>query len=334
MLGDDLMSNVKCPNCSSAWNKTREKCPSCGMIRTGPGTRQKYEILEAYLPALSLIMRSQGYEHYLIDACAGSGIVRLGETGQVIDGSPLIMAKTREVVQNRIRDKTKEPQANCVFIECHAETFRLLKKTVAPYSAYCQCIHGDCNEKLDTVLDTITSDVKSRNHFAFVYIDPFGLGTPTIRQETLERALKRPFTELFIHFSWEGVSRVAGMLCNLDSPNDSLRKAAASYCTTLDSYMTPAWREIEAKKLPSDERRRAYVQLYKTTLQSYYGRVSEVEIPTGEKDPHYYLFFATRNPTGEQIMQNIVTTVRRRGAVSLQKFFKNNDQKRGMDDNQ
>jgi len=290
------------------------------MIRTGPGTRQKYEILEAYLPALSLIMRNQGYEHYLIDACAGSGIVRLGETERIIDGSPLIMAKTREEVQKRIKDKTKQPQANCVFIECHPKTFSLLEKTVAPFSTYCRCVHGDCNEKLDTVLDSITSDTKSRNHFAFVYIDPFGLGTPTIRQETLQKALQRPFTELFIHFSWEGVSRVAGMLSNVDSLDDRRREAARSYCSTLDSYLTPAWCEIEAKKLPSDERRTAYVQLYKTTLQSYYPRVNKVEIPTGEKDPYYFLFFATRNPTGEQIMQNIIAKVRRRGAALLQRF--------------
>jgi len=291
------------------------------MIRTGPGTRQKYEILAAYLPALSLIMRNQGYEHYLIDACAGSGVVRLDETDRIIDGSPLIMAKTREEVQKRIRDKTKEPQAKCVFIEFHPKTFSLLEKTMAPFSSYCHCVPGDCNEKLDTELDRITSDMKSLNHFAFVYIDPFGLGAPTITQGTLQKALERPFTELFVHFSWEGVSRVAGMLSNLDSPDDRLREAAGSYCATLDAYLTPAWREIEAKKLPSDERRTAYVELYKTTLQSYYPQVNNVEIPTGAKDPDYFLFFATRNPTGEEIMQNIITKVRRRGAASLQRFF-------------
>jgi three-Cys-motif partner protein len=291
------------------------------MIRTGPGTLQKYEILAAYLPALSLIMRNNGYEHYLIDACAGSGIVRLGETDQIIDGSPLIMAKTREQVQSRIRDKTKEPQAKCIFIEFHPKTFSLLEKTMVPFSAYCHSVHGDCNEKLDVELDRITSDLKSRNHFAFVYIDPFGLGAPTIMQDTLRRILERSFTELFVHFSWEGVSRVAGMLSNLDSPDERLRKTARSQCDTLDIYLTPAWREIEARKLPPNERQVAYVSLYKTTLQEYYSRVNQVEIPAGAKDPDYYLFFATRNSTGEEIMKNIIIKVRRRGTESLQKYF-------------
>ncbi len=311
---------MKCPNCKSEWGGS-EKCASCGMIRTGPGTLQKYEILADYLPALSLIMRNQGYEHYLIDACAGSGIVRLNESSRIIDGSPLIMAKAREVVQTRIKDKTKEHQAKCIFIEFHSKTFDLLKTTIAPFSSYCRCVPGDCNQELDTELEGITSDLMPKNHFAFVYMDPFGLGAPTIQQSTLERVLTRKFTELFVHFSWEGVSRVAGSLRNLDAQNETLRKTATSQCQTLDSYLTPAWREIEVKNMRPDERRSAFVNLYRTTLQEYYPRVDQVEIPTGAKDPHYYLFFATRNEAGEEIMRNIITKARRRGAASLQGFL-------------
>jgi three-Cys-motif partner protein len=318
---------VKCPKCDSLWDERNTRC-SCGLIRTGPGTKQKYEILADYLPELSKIMRYRGYEHYLIDACAGSGTVFDPENGIIVDGSPLIMAKTRDEVQKRIKDKTKEPQANCIFIEVDRKTFHLLEETIAPFSAYCHCVQGDCNERLDKELDQITSAVKERNHFAFVYIDPFGLGAPTIRHETLQRVLNRPFTELLVHFNWEGVSRVAGSLNNINAADATLRKTAESHCATLDSYL-PGWREIEVRNLPPDERRSAYVELYKTGLQQHFQNVVYVEIPTGAGNPDYFLFFATRNDAGHSIMSKVISKVKRRGMVQLAKFVGSTDRENG-----
>ena len=313
---------MRCPNCNTTWPKD-PRC-SCGLIRTGPGTKQKYEILLDYLPQLSRIMRIRGYEHYLIDACAGSGVVFDSENSLTIDGSPLIMARTRDIVQKIIRDKTKEPHAKCIFIEFHPKTFVLLQEAVTPFLGFCQCLSGDCNEKLDEELDQITSEVKERNHFAFVYIDPFGLGTPTIKQETLQRVLNRPFTELLVHFNWEGVSRVAGSLNNLEAPDDTLRKTAESHCGTLDAYL-PGWRKIEAKRLPPKERLSAYVDLYRQGLQQHFQNVIDIEIPTGADNPNYVLLFATRNQAGHDIMSNIFTKVRRRGAAPLEGFVGQDD---------
>jgi three-Cys-motif partner protein len=277
-----------------------------------------------YLPQLSRIMRIWGYEHYLIDACAGSGVVFDPESGQIIDGSPLIMAKTRDRVQMIIKDKTKEPQAKCIFVEFHPKTFVSLQKAVSPFRGFCRCLQGDCNKKLDEELDQITSEVKERNHFAFVYIDPFGLGAPTIKQETLQRVLNRPFTELLVHFNWEGVSRVAGSLNNLDAQDETLRKTAEGHCGTLDAYL-PGWREIEAKRLPPKERLSAYVELYRHGLQQHFQNVIDIEIPTGADNPDYILFFATRNDAGRAIMSSIVSKVRRRGAAPLKEFLGQDD---------
>jgi three-Cys-motif partner protein len=272
-------------------------------------------------------MRVRGYEHYLIDACAGSGVVFDPESSQIIDGSSLIMAKTRDRVQKIIKDKTKESQAKCIFIEVHSKTFDLLHREVMPFSDFCRCLRGDCNEKLDEGLDQITSEVKQRNHFAFVYIDPFGLGTPTIKQETLQRVLNRPFTELLVHFNWEGVSRVAGSLNNLDALDDTLRKTAESHCGTLDIYL-PGWREIEGKDLPPKERLSAYVELYRQGLQQHFQNVIDIEIPTGADNPNYVLLFATRNQAGHDIMSNIISKVRRRGAEPLEGFLAKDDRQK------
>jgi len=271
-------------------------------------------------------MRVNGYEHYLIDACAGSGVVFDSENSLTIDGSPLIMARTRDIVQKIIKDKTKEPQAKCIFIEFHPKTFALLQKEVTRFSDFCRCLPGDCNEKLDEGLDQITSEVKERNHFAFVYIDPFGLGTPTIQQKTLQRVLNRPFTELPVHFNWEGVSRVAGSLNNLDAQDETLRRRAEGHCGTLDAYL-PGWREIEGKRLSPKERLSAYVELYRYGLQQHFQNVIDIEIPTGADNPNYVLFFATRNEAGRQIMSNVIAKVKRRGAEPLDKLLEKNTQR-------
>jgi three-Cys-motif partner protein len=100
-------------------------CSNCGLVQMGQGTHEKYEILEKYCFALSLIMRNKEIEHYLIDACAGSGIVQAYKGNNIRDGSPLIMAKIRQRVQERIKDKNKEPSIKCKFIECDKRTVML-----------------------------------------------------------------------------------------------------------------------------------------------------------------------------------------------------------------
>lgn len=298
-------------------------CRKCGLVRLGPGTHDKYDLLASYLPQLSKIMRNRDYEHYFIDACAGSGFVLDAEKNELCDGSPIIMSKTRERVNTLLKDATKPHQVKCKFIEIDDRTFKHLQEAVGTYD-FVECINGDCNEKLDAVLDGISSEVKAENHFAFVYVDPFGLGRPIISQETLKRILERNFTELLIHFSWEGVSRMAGFYHNIDNSDVSLAKQARSYVKSLDAYLGNGWQAIEEKQLPPQRRRNEYVNHYHSTLKQYYPGTIHVEIPFGSSNPDYFLFFATRNPSGNEIMTNIIKTLKRKGNLPLDSF-KNQD---------
>jgi len=308
----------KCVNCGLERDERPRACPKCGLVQAGKWTHQKYGILEEYCHPLCLIMRNQGIEHYCIDACAGSGVVQLFEKPELTDGSPLIMAKTRGWVENTIKDKTKQPSVQCKFIEVDSNTYELLKKHIAPYLEFVECINDDCNKELPLCLDKIP------NAFTLVYIDPFGLGDPVIQYETLEQVLDRSFTELFIHFSWEGISRAAGQLENVDHPNETIRKAARSTIETINSYMKGTqWQEIW-KTQPSWRRRKAILELYLSGLKEHYKFIEYVEIPIGSKDPDYYLIFTTRNPTGSKIMKNIIEKKRRKGATPLEKWFSEN----------
>lgn len=305
----------KCANCGFQKDERPRSCPKCGLVQAGKWTHQKYEILEEYCHPLSLIMRNQGFEHFFIDACAGSGVVQRFNVLELMDGSPLIMAKTREWVEGKIKDKTKQLSVRCKFIEVDSKTFKLLEGYVSPYSQFVECKQGDCNVELPLMLDKIP------DAFTFVYIDPFGLGEPVIRYETLEKVLERGFTELFIHFSWEGLSRAAGQLENIDHFDETLKKAARSTVETINSYMKGTeWQEVW-KSQPSWRRRRAILELYLSGLKTYYEFIEYIEVPVGSKDPDYYLVFTTRNSTGGKIMKDIIGKKRRKGAIPLEKWF-------------
>jgi three-Cys-motif partner protein len=305
----------KCANCGFQKDERLRSCPKCGLVQAGKWTHQKYEILEEYCHPLSLIMRNQGFEHYFIDACAGSGVVQRFDISSLVDGSPLIMTKTREWVENAIKDKTKQPSLQCKFVEVESKTFKLLERYTAPYSEFVECKEGDCNKEIPSMLDKIPSA------FTFVYIDPFGLGDPVVRYETVEQVLDRSLTELFIHFSWEGISRAAGQLENIDHPNDRIRRVARSTVETINSYMKGTeWQEVW-KSQPAWQRRKAILELYLSGLKTHYEFIEYVEIPVGSKDPDYYLVFTTRNPTGRKIMKDIINKKRRKGATPLEKWF-------------
>lgn len=65
------------------------------------------------------------------------------------------MAKTREWVENAIKDKTKQPSLQCKFVEVESKTFKLLERYTAPYSEFVECKEGDCNKEIPSMLDKI-----------------------------------------------------------------------------------------------------------------------------------------------------------------------------------
>lgn len=268
----------------------------------GEHTNSKYQILEKYLYSLSLIVGKKGWTHYFIDACAGSGKVCIDN--ELVDGSPLIMAKTRE--------KAKRPSLRCRFIESHPKTYERLVESVEPYSDFSECILGDSNVELDRILDKV-----STYQFAFVFFDPFGLGSPTIQRETVKRLMEREHTEIMMNYSWMAVTRMAGHLKRI--PHDSVSQSVVD---TLDLFHGE-WQDLERRKFSSTrEKSEAFVELYVREWREYYSFINYIEIPIGSKSPIYYLIFTTRNEIGNKIQREIIEKERRRGAESLEKWFK------------
>jgi len=266
-------------------------------------------------------MRNRNLDHYFIDACAGSGRVQAYYNDDYLDGSPLIMSKTRGHVDERIRDRTKTKHVKCIFIEVNSKTHNLLEKWTCDFPD-CERILGDCNEELPKVLDRL--DSRTWKPFAFIYVDPFGLGDPPIMMETLRRVLERDYTELFIQFGVDGLIRTSGWLKYLNSRDPRKREKAESYCKTLrlvigddriDDFCKkwPRWRE-------GDKESKA-LKYYISGLCNYFPHVECVGIPVGSKRPVYYMIYTSRNKTGRKIMQNIIIKTKRKGSESLERWM-------------
>jgi three-Cys-motif partner protein len=276
---------------------------------------EKYNVLTGYCHPLSLIMRNNDKPHHLIDACAGSGKVQDYIDKKLIDGSPIRMATTRFVVEDTIKDKSKKHELRSWFIEVDDKTFKLLQENTERFSEFSTCIHGDANVNLPKVLEQTGDD------FAFVYIDPFGLGEPVLSYETVADVLDRPSTELFIHFSFEGVERCAGQLKNIDDADPTKSKTARSTVKNVDRFMGgPQWRDVW-ENTADGKRRDAMLGLYLAELQRHYRLTEHLEMPPGSSRPYFDLIFATRNDTGKRIMRDIMNTKRRRGSSSLDEWF-------------
>ena len=317
-----LVDNMwKCLNCGAIRTERPNFCSSCGLVQAGVGTLDKYSILEGYCHPLSLIMRNQNIAHYFIDACAGSGMVQAYNDRGMLEGSPIIMSKTRQWVQDKIRDKSKPQEVNCKFIEINPRTYALLEKSTCNFSN-CERILGDCNQELPRILDKLDSE--KLRPFTLIYVDPFGLGDPPIMMETLRRVLERDYTELFIQLTIDGIIRVSGWLPYLKSGDTAKKSKAESYCKTLELFIGNdriAEFCAEWEKWREGEKETMALKYYISGLTKYYPHVEYVEIPVGSTKPVYYLVYTTRNPTGRKIMQNIITSARRKGTESLEKWF-------------
>lgn len=312
----------KCIKCGDESTDRPSVCNKCGLVQAGIGTREKYTILEEYCKPLSLIMRKNNLDHYFIDACAGSGKVQARTKDELIDGSPLIMVKTQERVEEIIRDKSKRKHAQSIFMEINPKTHALLVASLSGYSNY-EVIQGDCNQLLPDVLNKIES--KTWKPFCFIYIDPFGLGKPVIRMETLKGILQREYTELLLHLNMDAYIRSAGNLANLNSHNSRKKKLARSHYETLKLVLGSDQIQNfcnEWSTWPRGMKEKMCLQYYLLGLEGYYTHIQHIEIPAGSRRPVYYLVFATRNETGNDIMKGIMQKARRRGAVSLDKWFK------------
>ena len=170
----------------------------------------KHGYLRAYIDA-SREARNKFAQSGYLDLFAGPGRIRLRETGDVVDGSPLIALNHRAVPFTRV-----------VLCDLARVNVEALRHRTARFDDRVNILHGDSNSRVDDLVALMPSGLN------FALIDPFGFGP--LHFETLRTLARLDKLDLFINFPTSDLRRNKDIY--FDRSNDVIERALG----------TPDWR--------------------------------------------------------------------------------------------
>lgn len=164
---------------------------------------QKHSYLRAFIEATREARRKFKTSGF-IDLFAGPGKVRLRDTGEVCDGSPLL-ALNHEAV----------PFTHAVLCDLAAENVAALRHRTAQYRQHIEILHGDSNAR---IYDLVALLPRGLN---LALVDPFGLGP--LHFKTIETLAQAEKLDLFVNFPTSDLRRNQALY--LDSSNPVVARA-------------------------------------------------------------------------------------------------------------
>jgi three-Cys-motif partner protein len=260
----------------------------------------KLEIIRKYAVAYSTILTAQSrrLEHHYIDAFAGAGVHIAKRTGEFIAGSPLNALNIRPPFkQHHLIDLDGE----------RAENLRRITKDHADVTVY----EGDCNSILrNHVFPKVRYEDFRR---ALCILDPYKLN-PDWNVVVKAGAMKS--VEIFLNFM------VMDMNMNVLWKNPS--GVAPEQIARMNSFWgdetwrSAAYREeqglfgMEKEKTSNEDAAEAYrTRLKEVAAFKYVPKPLPMRNSSGAIV--YYLFFASANKAGSQIVEDIFNRYRQRG---------------------
>lgn len=257
-----------------------------------------------FLPATTA-----AHQRYYIDLFAGPGQDKVRETGQIIDGSPLIALKGGPPEFTELFFVDADPK-NVASLEAHRDDY--------PNRSVHIC-SGDANVQVDYVLSQLPTRFP-----VLAFLDPRGA---ELRWETVAKLARHkeatfPKIELFILYAYNhGLVRFM--------PHDPNKMV---YQDMLDRVMPDpmGWRRVYAQRVGQqagpNEIRRAMLDEYVRGLKSLgYKYVPPPRLITRpDVRPLYFMVFASDHAAGGKIMEWCLKNVR---DCRLQKSFIPYDQR-------
>lgn len=247
----------------------------------GPWAKEKHDYLARYIEATHAA-RSKYLEPSdrrstlggaaYIDVFAGPGRARIGKTGEIIDGSPLVAAS-----------HTRAPFTKLILCELDSENVAAPRARTAGHRDRVLIIEGNCVANIEQIVREVPP-----NGLNFALIDPFG---PTmLRWTLLEKLAQVKRMDLLIHFPTGPIKR------NFHNNMD------------FDSMVgTDSWRENvhTPHDVPTlvDHLRCSLGRLGYTGAN-----VRSMPIKNSKEGVLYHLVFATKHPLGDKIWSSIGKT--------------------------
>lgn len=250
----------------------------------------KHAKLKYYQTLFARSMRAKWDCRVYVDlfCCAGKCIVK--KTGQVVPGSPLIALSV------------EDPFDKHVFVEENPEYMEALRKRVHRYfpAADCAFVLGNCNERIEDILDSVPRFHRGYRGLTLCFVDPFRSGQ--LEFQTLRIVAESLYVDFLVLIpSYMDINRNERNYCRLSNHS-------------LDRFLgTSEWRRAWSDNGTPYQRFGVFVadqfgrQMKK--LGYIYEDPSEMELvrmDSGQNLPLYHLAFFSRNDLGVKFWRETV----------------------------
>ncbi len=240
----------------------------------GPWAKGKLHYIRRYCYIFNTGMKDKWETRTYIDLFSGPGRCIIEETGEEIDGSPLIALQCGV------------PFTHYFFNDVNASFMDSLRKRVSSTSsANIRYFNIDCNEVVDYLLPQLPP-----SSLDFCFIDPFGW---EIKFNSIRKLTTRRRMDIAITFHTGEMKRVAG-----SAPEE------------LDDFFDgPSWREeykTESQKR-GRQKGRVLLDIYEQRLRNigYQAFDDNILVRTTNGLHLYYLLFASKHERGADLWHNI-----------------------------
>lgn len=268
----------------------------------GPWTEAKLDILREYAVPYSRILTANGFHHLYVDAYAAGGFHIARGTGQVVPGSPLIALST------------EPPFKEYHFIDADPARVEQLKSYTKGRADV--VVHqGNCNEIL--IRDVFPLARNEDRRRALCLLDPYNID---LSWQVVATAGRMKSIEIFVNFM------VMDMNMNV-LLRDPARAEQAQIARMDRFWGDSSWREVayeispqgslfgESEQVKVEDANEKIAEAYRRRLLNaaqfaYAGR--PLRFVNRFRATIYYLFFASPNPTGHKIVDDILKKHRER----------------------
>ncbi len=250
----------------------------------GSWTKDKHDYLRRYIGATraaraKYLPPAPGGAAF-IDLFAGPGRSRVRETGELIDGSPLIAAKHEA-----------SPFTQIICCDADAENQAALTKRTEADRGRASVVPGDCNDLIETIVSKVPKDGLN-----LALVDPFNLAA--LRFTTLAELGALHRMDLIVFFPIGEIRR------NLKA-NRKRYAPLLSRALGTEEWSATVRSTTEVPRLIAVFHRQLQEQCGYTPNRTY-----NAPIRTGSQVPLYHLVFGSKHPRGDKIWENVTRRTR------------------------
>ena len=174
----------------------------------GPWSETKYEMVFNYNSLFSTGMKKIWKQRVYIDLYCGSGKAKIRGTNKLVYTSPLLAMKV------------KDPYDKYILCDLDKDNIKSLKERISTEHKNLDVtlISGDCNEKIDEIINAIPQHSRENTVLSFCFVDPFSL---KINFETLRKLGENRLMDFLILLAF-GMDGKRNINLYIDENNDRI----------------------------------------------------------------------------------------------------------------